>query len=98
MLHRASQRLRSDNSRWNVKQVKHYLRRVDYFLRLLLTGVHIASGQPGGGSGVTTMRHRNGVLQDRNVFVVDGQVMTVVRYHKSQSQWDKPKVVPRFLP
>ena len=24
--------------------------------------------------------------------------MTVVRYHKSQSQWDKPKVVPRFLP
>jgi superfamily II DNA helicase RecQ len=29
---------------------------------------------------------------------MDGQVMTVVRYHKSQSQWDKPKVVPRFLP
>jgi hypothetical protein len=24
--------------------------------------------------------------------------MTVVRYHKSQSQWDKPKIVPRFLP
>jgi hypothetical protein len=24
--------------------------------------------------------------------------MTVVRYHKSQPQWDKPKVVPRFLP
>jgi hypothetical protein len=23
--------------------------------------------------------------------------MTVVCYHKSQSQWDKPKVVPRFL-
>jgi hypothetical protein len=30
--------------------------------------------------------------------VADGRVMTVVRYHKSQSQWDKPKVVPRFLP
>ena len=44
------------------------------------------------------MRYRNGVLQDRNVFVMDGQVMTVVRYHKSQSQWDKPKVGPRFLP
>ena len=25
-------------------------------------------------------------------------MMTVVRYHKSQSQWDKPKIVPRFLP
>jgi hypothetical protein len=38
------------------------------------------------------------VVQDRNVFVVGGAVMTVVRYHKSQSQWDKLKVVPRFLP
>lgn len=44
------------------------------------------------------MRHRNGVLQDRNVFVVDGTVMTVTRYHKSQWQWDTPRVVPRFLP
>ena len=44
------------------------------------------------------MRRQNGLLQDRNLFIIDGQVMTVVRYHKSQSQWDKPKVVPRFLP
>jgi superfamily II DNA helicase RecQ len=103
MLHRvmqttASQQLRSSDSTWNVKQVKRYLRRVDHFLGLMLTGIHVTSGQPGRGSEVTTMRHRNGVLQDRNIFVVDGQLMTVVRYHKSQSQWDKPKVVPRFLP
>jgi hypothetical protein len=44
------------------------------------------------------MQHRNRLLQDRNIFVVDRQVITVVRYHKSQSQWDKPKVVLRFLP
>ncbi|KAK4978488.1 hypothetical protein LTR28_005319 [Elasticomyces elasticus] len=29
---------------------------------------------------------------------MDGQVVFVTRYHKSQSQWDKPKVVPLFLP
>jgi hypothetical protein len=29
---------------------------------------------------------------------MDGAVMTVVCYHKSQLQWDKLKVVPRFLP
>ncbi|KAL1640737.1 hypothetical protein SLS61_010232, partial [Didymella pomorum] len=57
-----------------------------------------ASRQPGRGSEITTIRRRNGILQDRNIFVVDGQVMTVVRYYKSQSQWDKPKIVPRFLP
>jgi hypothetical protein len=60
--------------------------------------VHVTSGQPGRGSEITTIRHRNGLLQDRNIFVVNGAVITVVRYHKSQSQWDKPKIVPRFLP
>ncbi|KAF2646996.1 hypothetical protein K491DRAFT_723842 [Lophiostoma macrostomum CBS 122681] len=29
--------------------------------------------QPGRGPKITTMRHRNGVLQDRNIFVADGQ-------------------------
>jgi hypothetical protein len=32
------------------------------------------------------MRHRNRLLQDRNIFIVDSAVITVVRYHKSQSQ------------
>jgi hypothetical protein len=81
-----------------MKQVKQYLRRVERFLELLLAGMHITLGQPRRGLEITTIRHRNGVLQDRNVFVIDGHIMTVVRYHKSQSQWDKPKVVPRFLP
>jgi hypothetical protein len=78
--------------------VRQYLRQVNRFLEVLLCSVHVTSGQPGRGSEITTIRHGNGILQDRNIFVVDGQVMTVVRYHKSQSQWDKPKIVPRFLP
>jgi superfamily II DNA helicase RecQ len=95
---REGQKLRSSDGKWKTKQVKRYLRQVDRFLELLMVCVHVTSGQPGRGSEITTMRHRNGLLQDRNIFVMDGQVMTVVRYHKSQSQWDKPKVVPRFLP
>lgn len=91
-------KLQSSGGSWDRTQVRRYLRQVDRFLTLLLVCVHMTSGQPGRGSEVTTMRHRNGVLQDRNIFVVDGQVMTVARYHKSQSMWDKPKVVPRFLP
>lgn len=92
------QKLRQRDGTWDVRQVRRYLRRVEHFLGLKLAGFHITSGQPGRGTEVTTMRDRNGVLQDRNMYVVDGRVMTVVRYHKSQSQWDKPKVVPRFLP
>ena len=91
-------RLQTLDGWWRSKKVREYLRQLDCFLALLLGCVHIELGQPARGSEIVMMRHRNGLLQDRNVFVVDGAVMTVVRYHKSQSQWDKPKVVPRFLP
>ncbi|CAO2655088.1 Nn.00g101520.m01.CDS01, partial [Neocucurbitaria sp. VM-36] len=90
--------LQSRDGTWKGKNVRRYLLQVERFLELLLGCVHITSGQPGRGSEITTIRHRNGLLQDRNIFVVDGQIMMVVRYHKSQSQWDKPKIVPRFLP
>ena len=79
-------KLQSSDGKWRVKQVKQYLRQVNRFLALLMVCVHMTSGQPRRGSEVTTMRHRNGVLQDRNIFVMDGQVITVVCYHKSQLQ------------
>ena len=44
------------------------------------------------------MRYRNGLLQDRNMFVIAATMVSVIRYYKSQSQYDVPKVVPRFLP
>jgi superfamily II DNA helicase RecQ len=88
----------SRNGKWNKNCVKRYLRAAERFKILLLVCVHITSGQPGRGSEITTMRFKNGLLQDRNIYIIDGRVMTVSRYHKSQSQWDKPKIVPRFLP
>ncbi|KAL6160848.1 hypothetical protein ACJQWK_11971 [Exserohilum turcicum] len=91
-------RLQTSDGRWRIKKVHEYLRQMDRFLELLLGCVHIESGQPARGLEIVTMRHCNRLLQDRNIFIIDGTVMTVVRYHKSQSQWDKPKVVPRFLP
>lgn len=38
------------------------------------------------------------MLQERNVFVIDGQVMFVTRCHKSQALFGRPKVIPRFMP
>ena len=91
MLTRAEQseegrRLQGSDGEWNVKQVKRYLRCVDCFLMLLMVCVHITSGQPGRGSEITTIQHCNGLLQDRNIFVIDRQVITVICYHKSQLQ------------
>ncbi|OBT40734.1 hypothetical protein VE00_09776 [Pseudogymnoascus sp. WSF 3629] len=58
----------------------------------------MTSGQPARGEEITPIRHRNGMLQERNVFVIDGQVMFVTRYHKSQALFGRPKVIPRFMP
>jgi hypothetical protein len=94
---KGGRRLQRRDRQWNVKAVRQYLWQVDRFLEMLLYSVHITSGQPGRGSEITTIRHHNSTLQDRNIFVANRQIITVVHYHKSQSQWDKPKVIPRFL-
>lgn len=76
----------------------NYLRRVDKFRELFLFCVHVMSGQPARGTEITSLRFRNGVANHRNVFVLDGRVMTVTSYHKSQAMLDMPRMVPRFLP
>ena len=86
------------NGVWNARQVRRYLRKVDRFLELLLFSAHTTAGQPARGTEITTVRHQNGFLQDRNIFVIDARVVIITRYHKSQSQFDTPKIIPRFLP
>ncbi len=86
------------NDVWHVRQVQQYIRKVNMFLELLLFVVHTTGGQPARGMEITSCRHRNGFLQDRNIFVMDGQVVFITRYHKSQSLFDAPKVILRFMP
>jgi superfamily II DNA helicase RecQ len=83
---------------WRLQEVRRHLRHIQRFLELLSLAVHIAGGQPARGPELLSVRWRNGLLQDRNLYVIDGQVAAITRYHKTQSQWDKPKVVVRFLP
>jgi superfamily II DNA/RNA helicase len=80
------------------RAARKYLRRVEAFLELLLLLVHITGGQPARGTEITAVRFRNAQAQDRNIYVIAGQVMVLTRYHKSQSQSGKPKIIPRFLP
>jgi superfamily II DNA helicase RecQ len=83
---------------WSRLEVRNYLRKVDRFRELLLFCIHVTGGQPARGTEITSIRFRNGFQQDRNVFAIQGHMVIVTRYHKSQSQFDKPKVIPRFLP
>ena len=90
----------SDSGRpvqWRPQEVRRHLRHIQHFLELLSLAVHVTGGQPARGPELLSIRWRNGVLQDHNLYVIDGQVAVITRYHKTQSQWDKPKVVVRFL-
>lgn len=66
--------------------MREYLREVDKFRELLLFCMHVTGGQPARGPDIVSLRYKNGMSQDRNIFVLDGLVVTVARYHKMQSQ------------
>jgi hypothetical protein len=70
---------------WSRLVVRKYLRKVDLFRELLLFCVHVTGGQPARGTEITSIRFRNGFQQDRNVFAIQGHMVVVTRYHKSQS-------------
>jgi hypothetical protein len=64
--------------------VKKYLRKADRFRELLLFYIHVIGRQPAQGTEITSIRFRNSFQQDRNVFAIQGQMVVVTRYHKSQ--------------
>ncbi|KAH7413536.1 hypothetical protein BKA64DRAFT_567712, partial [Cadophora sp. MPI-SDFR-AT-0126] len=69
--------------KWRITRVREYSQRVRDFLELLLTLIHITTGQPARGEEITPIRHRNRFLQERNIFVINRQVIFIIRYYKS---------------
>lgn len=83
---------------WKWASIRKYLKLVKKFEELLLLLAHFTGGQPSRGGEITGLRLVNGINRDRNVFVIDGEVVLVTQYHKSLAHFDSPKVIPRFLP
>ena len=88
----------NDDGRWNWDAVQRYLKKVMKFLEVLIVLIQMTWGQPARGEEITGLRLVNGINRDRNVFIIDGQVVLVSQYHKSLAHFDSPKVIPRFLP
>jgi DEAD/DEAH box helicase len=79
--------------------VRTYLASVRTFLTKLLLLIHIAGGQPALMSELLTVRHRNSSHDEpRNVFVEDGLVALVTRYHKGYAISGERKIIHRYLP
>lgn len=87
-----------DAVRFSMSKVREYRQSAERMKKLGLVLKQMTSGPPARGEEVTALRLRNGMLQARNFYVVDGRLVSVTRYHKSQAMFGEPKVIPRFLP
>ena len=65
------------NGQWKWAAVRKYLKLVKKFEELLLLLAHFTGGQPSRGEEITGLRLVNGINRDRNVFVIDGEVVLV---------------------
>ena len=84
---------------WKRNAALAYEEEVEKFLESLLFLIHVTSGQPARATELMCLRHSNSQVSGlRNVFVENGNVSTVTRYHKGMSITGSIKLVHRFLP
>lgn len=79
--------------------MRDWLRQVAAFRSKLLVLMHMTGGQPARGPEILSVRHRNTVQGGhRNLFIEDGMVVFVTRYHKGYEVKGDVKIIHRYLP
>jgi superfamily II DNA helicase RecQ len=83
----------------NGVEVEKYMASVARFREKLLCCMHILGGQPGRATEVLSIRHSNTWKGGhRNIFIEDGLVAFVTRYHKGFALSGDVKLIHRYLP
>ena len=81
------------------ERMRDYMRQVARFRGLLLILMHITGGQPARGTEILSVRHRNTAQGGhRNLFIEDGMVVFVTKYHKGYQMSGDVKIIHRYLP
>lgn len=76
-----------------------WMGRVAAFKEKLLVLIHITGGQPGRGPEILSIRHSNTAEAGyRHIFIEDGMVVFVTRYHKGYALQGDVKIIHRYLP
>jgi RecQ family ATP-dependent DNA helicase len=85
--------------RVNRKGVEQYMDRVVAFREKLIVLMHIVGGQPARGPEIMSIRHSNTRKGGhRNIFVEDGMMVFVTRYHKGYQMSGDVKIIHRYIP
>jgi hypothetical protein len=88
-----------DGDGLRMAEVDKYLEWVADFREKLAVCVHISGGQPSRAPELLSIRHRNTDSGGHcNVFIEDGLVVFVTRYHKGFHTSNDTKVIHRYLP
>lgn len=81
------------------ERIRDWMRQVARFRGLLLILMHISGGQPARGPEILSVRHRNTPQGGhRNMFIEDGTVVFVTKYHKGYQMSGDAKIIHRYLP
>ena len=83
----------------NRQEVERYMDRIIAFREKLIVLIHMTGGQPARGPEVLSVRHSNTVKgEHRNIFIEDGMVVFVTRYHKGYAVSGDVKIIHRYIP
>ena len=83
---------------WNKHAARSWLAKVEDFASLLLTITHLLSGAPARAEELATASIINSEEGTRNIYWAAGQLMLMLRYHKSQNMHGSSRPTPRFFP
>lgn len=85
--------------RWNPRTVKVFQSSMRNFQKRLMVLMHITGGQPARGPELLSLRHSNTVKGvHRGVFIENGLMVFVARYHKGYTMSGEVKIIHRYLP
>ncbi|OKP11118.1 ATP-dependent DNA helicase Q5 [Penicillium subrubescens] len=91
--------MQANTNRFSVDAIGRFFGFVNEFKEKLAVLVHITSGQPPRGPELLSIRHRNSAAGGhRNVFIEDGLVAFITRYHKGFYASGDAKVIHRYVP
>ncbi|KAJ5761690.1 hypothetical protein N7533_003729 [Penicillium manginii] len=90
--------VQSHGAGFRMPAIDRFFRVVSQFRERLSVAVHVCAGQPSRGPELMSIRHRNSERERRNIFIEDGMVTFVSRYHKGFHVANDTKVIFRYLP